>query len=162
MGRTNEKLWEKAKACSTCKQNKSITEFTANKNQKTGYMSYCKDCNNKRNKVYRKGPTTLERACKRIFSYLQRRVRQKSLELDFDFYFLIELYTQQNGKCKYTGDDLEVSAGSKKTLSVDRIDSSKGYVKTNVVLTTWEVNNCKQDLSLIEFVNLCKKVSTYA
>ena len=156
MGRTNEKL------CSSCKETKNIVEFTANKSQKTGYMSYCKSCNNARNKKYRSGPNTLERACKRIFAYLQRRTRTKKLELDFTASFLETLYVLQEGKCKYTGDILNLSSNSKKTISVDRVDSSIGYLKTNVVLTTWEVNNCKQDLSFFDFVELCRKVHSNA
>jgi hypothetical protein len=56
------------------------------------------------------------------------------------------------------GDILELNAGYSTTLSVDRVDSSKGYTKDNVVLTTWEVNNCKQDLDLKDFAILCEKV----
>lgn len=146
------------KVCSVCKVEKKLEEFTANKNQPSGYMGYCKDCNNERNKRYRKGPTTLNRACKRIFSYLTRRCRVKGFDLDISVEYLEELFEKQNGLCLYTNEPLELSAGKVNTLSVDRIDSSKGYVKENIALTTWQVNNCKQDLSLDDFISLCEKV----
>lgn len=168
MARTNEKLWEKAKSeakakmggkhCSTCGEYKGLEDFTSSKSQASGKMSYCKSCNNARNKRYRKVEATLESAAKRVYSYLCRRVRVKGHDLNFDYKYLVELYETQKGLCVYTGDMLELNAGYSNTLSVDRVDSSKGYTKDNVVLTTWEVNNCKQDLELKDFVTLCEKV----
>jgi hypothetical protein len=168
MARTNPDLWEKAKSeakskmggkhCTTCREFKPLTDFTANKSQESGYMGYCKACNNERNKRYRKQEATLDRACKRVYSYLHRRVRSKGFDLDFDSKYLEELFNVQEGLCAYTGDILELNAGYRNTLSVDRVDSSKGYIKDNVVLTTWEVNNCKQDLSLEDFRSLCERV----
>ena len=168
MGRTNEKLWESAKAeakskmggkhCSVCKEYKPLEDFTSNKSQLSGKMGYCKACNSERNKKYRQDTKSLPRACKRVYGYLSRRVREKNLELDFEASYLEELYRIQKGLCAYTKEKLEIASGRHNTLSVDRIDSSKGYTKDNVCLTTWRVNNCKQDLSLFDFVELCKKV----
>jgi hypothetical protein len=168
MARTNEKLWEQSKAqakakmggkhCTTCGEFKTLFEFTANRNQDSGYMGYCKACNNARNKRYRKQEATLQSACKRVYSYLLRRVRVKNFELDFNATHLEKLFEVQNGLCAYTGESLELNAGYSNTLSVDRVNSSKGYTKDNIVLTTWEVNNCKQDLSLERFKALCAKV----
>lgn len=149
---------EETKTCSTCKTEKPLNAFTKSKAQKTGYMGYCKACNTERNKRYRKDEATLERACSRVFSYLSRRVKEKGYQLDFDAKFLEELYKKQNGKCSFTGDPLELGSGSRRTLSVDRTNSSLGYLKENVTLVTWEVNNCKQDLSVEEFRELCRKV----
>jgi hypothetical protein len=146
------------KICSTCKVEKFILDFTANKNQPSGYMCYCKSCNNERNKKYRKGPTSLKTACKRIFSYLNKRHKNKGHELDFSAEFLEELYKKQEGLCAYTKEVLELSAGKLNTLSVDRVDSAKGYIKENVVLTTWVVNNAKQDMPLDYFISMCEKV----
>jgi len=164
--KTKPALWEKAKAeakairkvCSTCKVEKLLIDFTSNKFMPTGYMTYCKDCNNKRNKRYRGDNTNLTRACKRVFGYLSRRCRVKSMVVDIDYQYIEHLYNLQGGLCAYTKDKLELGSNSNNTLSIDRIDSSLGYIKSNIVLTTWKVNNCKQDLSLQEFKELCKKV----
>lgn len=146
------------KKCSTCSREKPICEFTRNKNQSSGYMGYCKDCNNRRNKLYRRDCESLPRACKRIYGYLSRRARIKGHDVDFGPDFIEELYKLQNGCCAYTGDKLSIQAGLPSTLSLDRIDSSMGYTKSNVMLVTWEVNNAKQDRSMSDFVSLCKKV----
>ena len=42
------------------------------------------------------------------------------------------------------------------TLSIDRIDSNKGYLKDNVVLVTGLINLMKNDLSDSEFRNIIK------
>jgi hypothetical protein len=144
--------------CTVCKEEKDVSLFTSNKNKPNGKMSYCKDCNNDRNKRYRRDSTNVLRACKRVYGYLQRRVRVKNLKIDFDVEFLVEIYEKQEGLCSYTREKLELSSGSHNTLSVDRKDSSRGYTKDNVCLTTWKVNNCKQDLSYEAFVAICKQV----
>lgn len=147
--------------CTVCKETKALSEFTRSKHQKTGYMCYCKHCNNERNKRYRKNESTLDRACKRIFSYAKKRAHEKSLDFDIDASFLEDLYLQQNGLCKYTGDVLMLQAGSPQTVSIDRIDSSAGYTRENVCLVTWEVNNAKQARSIDAFKILCQKVVSH-
>ena len=43
-------------------------------------------------------------------------------------------------------------------LSVDRIDSTKGYSKENVQLVCMAANQMKNDLSMEEFINMCESV----
>ena len=43
-------------------------------------------------------------------------------------------------------------------LSVDRIDSAKGYSKDNVQLVCMAANQMKNDLSMEEFINMCASV----
>lgn len=148
----------KTRVCTTCRVEKRISEFTRNKSQPSGYMGYCKECNNKRNKIYRRDHDNLARACKRVYGYLSRRVRVKGIDLDFGPEFIEGLYNDQHGYCAYTGDKLSLQAGLPSTMSVDRVDSSLGYTKKNVKLVTWEVNNAKQDRTMESFVLLCKKV----
>ena len=44
----------KTKTCSSCKIEKSITEFYKIKHRKIGFHSWCKNCCSKRNKIYNK------------------------------------------------------------------------------------------------------------
>lgn len=43
-------------------------------------------------------------------------------------------------------------------VSIDRIDSTKGYLKTNVQLVCMVVNQMKSDLSLNELISICKQI----
>lgn len=66
----------------------------------------------------------------------------------------------QDGKCPYTGvklgnTDIKISnSGGLETVSVDRIDSNKGYVKGNVELVSSLVNQMKNDLDREEFLKV--------
>lgn len=63
--------------------------------------------------------------------------------------YIQELLEKQEYKCYYTGVDLKI--GDKLTNpTLDRIDSSKGYIKGNVVICTEIANIMKNDLSIPE------------
>lgn len=71
-----------------------------------------------------------------------------------------ELWYIQQGRDAYTG--LPMVLSSPKTNprqpSVDRIDSSKGYTKTNICLCCLWVNKAKGDLSAKDFLDLLKEL----
>jgi len=50
---------------------------------------------------------------------------------------------------------------NKNKLSIDRIDSSKGYVEGNIQLVCRAVNYAKHALSQQEFIELCKEVVAF-
>ena len=61
---------------------------------------------------------------------------------------LMDLWKAQKGLCKYTNMPLDLGAGTHKNpnqnrVSVDRVRNSEGYVKGNVVLTSWQANQAK-------------------
>jgi hypothetical protein len=69
--------------------------------------------------------------------------------------FLWKLYTEtQNKKCAITGEEIDLD----KDGSLDRIDSSKGYVKNNVWWVKKDINKMKLDFPLHIFIKLCEKV----
>lgn len=63
-------------------------------------------------------------------------------------------WEKQDCRDYYTG--LEVEDLLK--LSVDRIDSNKGYTPDNIVLTDYRINIMKNDLSVEEFKDLISKI----
>jgi hypothetical protein len=63
--------------------------------------------------------------------------------------------------CFYTGDDLVLGQNKPNTISLDRIDSSKGYSEENVVFCCANVNRFKASISLDDFVNMCKKIAAH-
>jgi hypothetical protein len=71
-----------------------------------------------------------------------------------------EIFQKQNGKCLYTNMDLFFeTSGKKGNASLDRINSSLGYIKENVQWVHKKVNIIKWDLTHEEFVNFCKTVT---
>lgn len=73
---------------------------------------------------------------------------------------------ESNGKCFYTGEDLAWEQilkfdGKQKIHNLPTIDHLNGKKidnKLNFVITSWKVNDMKNDLSLEEFIELCEKI----
>ena len=61
---------------------------------------------------------------------------------------LAELFRNSGGRCYYTGLEFSTTQPGPLYLSVDRIDSSKGYVDGNVVFCCWFVNVAKNEWDL--------------
>lgn len=89
----------------------------------------------------------------RIFwdRYIDYKSRSSIRGLEFDLTddFLLKLYDDQNGLCYYTGYPLKLDGDiSFDTMSLDRVDSSKGYIKGNVVFCLNCINRMKGDADL--------------
>lgn len=90
--------------------------------------------------------------------------RSRDIHFDVTIEYLWELFLLQDRKCVYTGCTLNFGRSKNdisKTASLDRIDSSKGYIKGNVVWCHKLINVLKMDLSTESFYKLCKSVNEY-
>ena len=72
--------------------------------------------------------------------------------------YLWKLFISQNKQCAITGDNLYTIKNS----SLDRIDSSKGYIEGNVQWVTIQANKCKHILSMSELFDFANKVISHA
>lgn len=74
-----------------------------------------------------------------------------------------ELYQKQDGKCALSG--LQIYPPRKwddpATASLDRIDSSKGYISGNVQWVHKDINRLKGVFDQSYFLELCRKVYEY-
>jgi hypothetical protein len=70
------------------------------------------------------------------------------------------LWEEQKGLCALTQQPMSTDYSANKYIgiSLDRIDSNKGYIKGNIQLVTGIVNICKNILNNNDFIELCKKV----
>lgn len=70
------------------------------------------------------------------------------------------LYEKQGGVCELSGIPIGwAEKGLTATASIDRIDSSEGYILENVQLVHKDINFMKQQFDQEYFVNLCKQVA---
>ncbi len=83
------------------------------------------------------------------------RAKQKNIEFNLSLIDLLDKWTRQKGLCFYSGTELSTKRGDDNVISIDRVNSSKGYVKDNIVLTTWVINIMKMDSSSDLFFNNC-------
>lgn len=100
----------------------------------------------------------IKRACQKPQKYRKSRVFEITIE------YLWQLFIKQNRKCALT--DIEISfterdgsRGRRCSASLDRIDSSKGYIEGNVQWVHKDVNIMKNDFSVARFQELCRKVT---
>jgi hypothetical protein len=82
--------------------------------------------------------------------YIHRRCVQwkssatkRSLDWNLDTEYVLSLWEKQRGKCLYTGRPLTQESNRPNTVSLDRVDSGRGYVRGNVVLCETAVNILK-------------------
>lgn len=99
-----------------------------------------------------------------FFSNVKRGAESRNIEFNITIEYLWELLLRQNKKCALSGIDLSFSETRKnkdksKTVSVDRIDSSKGYEHGNVQWVHKQINIMKNSLSDKEFIEFCIRVA---
>lgn len=90
-------------------------------------------------------------------------------ELTIDMHYLWDLFLKQDRKCALSGLELTLPlnetsrAYSQSTASVDRIDSSKGYIPGNIQWVHKRINLMKNKLDNNYFIELCINVAnTYS
>lgn len=70
-----------------------------------------------------------------------------------------ELFLKQNRTCAYSGQPLFFGSSNSYSASLDRIDSSIGYVNGNVQWITKDINIMKMGISEPRFLELCYKIA---
>lgn len=89
--------------------------------------------------------------------------RKKHLGFDIDLMYLLELYEKQNGLCAISGVKMTHIAGKGRVftnISIDRIDSNKGYIRGNVQFVCDVVNVMKTNMNYDELLFWCNSILT--
>lgn len=139
----NDLIFGKSTQCISCQRKKLGMSRKKYKDGKYISGSYFNKTRNSANQMKRKFSITIE---------------------DID-----KLYKKQNGKCALSGIHLIPSAGKTivecngngSNMSIDRIDSSKGYTKDNIQLLDTRVNWLKGTFKDKEVIELAHKISEY-
>lgn len=102
------------------------------------------------------------------FGRLKAKAKINKVEFNITIHELQDLLEVQNFKCALSGMDIKynpnigVKANQTTNLaSVDRIDSSKGYVKGNIQWVHKDINTMKMDLNQNQFIDYCRKIVAY-
>lgn len=101
----------------------------------------------------RVGELTLTR-----FTKLKRSAEKRNIPFEISLEYLWNLFELQNRTCAITGDLIE----SFENASLDRIDSTKGYVEGNVQWVTYQANVSKHVMTMNELYQFCRKVLNHA
>lgn len=102
------------------------------------------------------------------FRYTYRVAKARYKDFDITIMDLLEQWNKQEGKCPYTNYDLVLPEnGNLKTIdffhraSLDRIDSSLGYVKGNIQFVSTPINYMKITKSDSEVKRFLKDISKF-
>jgi hypothetical protein len=99
-----------------------------------------------------------------LLSSIRSGAKKRKLIIDIDNAYILNLWNEQKGLCHYTNIPMKYVARNKNPfqVSIDRIDSSMGYIKGNVVLCCQAINYMKNDYSIVvfnEFLNMLKLIT---
>jgi hypothetical protein len=119
-------------------------------------IARCNDCNIRANRKLRwKGFGD-------IFGDFYNSIFRSAGKRGIDFLVskedLWNLFLKQDRKCALTDQEITLSAGRRHaigTASLDRIDSSKGYLVDNIQWVHKDINIIKRDFSQEYFIKLC-------
>ena len=147
------------KRCSKCEEPKPITDFWNAKKYKDGKYPSCKDCQRKttkswhsRNKDYYKH--YLRRRAKKpnyIWRLLKATAKRRGISFELNENDFINWFNTQDKICVYCKlPQSEIpkigDPNLRNRLSIDRIECSKGYLLSNIVLACCRCNMIKSDL----------------
>jgi hypothetical protein len=164
--------------CTKCGILKPNTEYSPSPNNRVinsrgrNFVTSCKSCRN----TYSSSKEVLER--KRLAAPISRQknrinvifwssvtnAKKRNLEHTISILDLKALFEDQLGLCYYTGKpmlrDIRDISSNDDSVSIDRVDSSKGYTKENIVLCRWVINRMKNDIPFDIFLKLISEINT--
>lgn len=111
---------------------------------------YCPECNRNRSRMFSKEyREKIKDTPASSFKRYKKRAEKKGLDFELSIDFFEKNF---NSNCYWCGEKI-------KGIGVDRIDSSKGYIFGNVVVSCRFCNFLKFTYSKKEFIRKCKLIS---
>jgi hypothetical protein len=94
------------------------------------------------------------------FYTFQRGAEARGIKWDIEVEEVWKLYEEQDKVCKLSGLPIGwADIGRNHTASIDRIDSNKGYVLSNIQLVHKDVNVMKSKYDQNYFISTCQLVA---
>lgn len=157
--------------CAFCNElsDKPTSEY--NRNLKKGRKNFCsRSCSIKYRNSLLKGQPVSEKRLEHLknicnnrrdeftpFRYTYRNAKKRFKEFDLELQDLADLWEEQKGICPYSKIKLKLPTYTDtlkdkvERASLDRIDSSKGYIKGNIQFIATNINYMKAQLSHDQF-----------
>lgn len=163
--------------CTKCKELKPNREYSPSPNKRVinslgrAFISQCKSSR----RSYNSSKKVLER--KRELAPIQRNkhrlnlifwsskqnAKKRNLEHNVDLDYIKKLFETQKGLCYYSGREMFTDTREKEnnedSVSIDRFDSSKGYIKGNIVLCRWVINRMKNNIDFKSFIQIVSEIN---
>lgn len=114
------------------------------------YEQYRAVTRNAEKKRHRTVDGWLSRCCQ----VARKGAKTRGIAWEIDQPHVFDLWARQDGRCAITGIQMAIGPFQLAAASLDRIDSTGGYVTGNVHLVCKWVNLAKSDASLAEFLSV--------
>ena len=98
------------------------------------------------------------------FIKITRAAKRRDIDFRVTKEYIWNLYSKQEGRCALSGIPIKfgrVYYTHETTASLDRIDSTKGYVEGNVQWVHKDVNKLKRNFVESYFIQLCKTIAEH-
>lgn len=121
-----------------------------------------KSCGCLKHRLGSKSPhwTGHEEISGRVWAKIKKGADSRKIPFSITVEYAWKLFIEQGRRCVLTGEVLSFDK-SNRTASLDRIDSSKGYVEGNLQWVHTEINWLKNEWPQDKFISLCKKVADF-
>ena len=140
--KTEEKQHITHQVCSHCGIDKDIHCYTHSSQIKTGYSTFCRDCASKKFNNY---ASTNENRIKILLQRIRSKCNKENIPFDLDITDIVipDVCPVFGIPLRFGGTRGYYSTATEGSPSVDRIDSTGGYVKGNIVIVSWRANRIK-------------------
>ena len=98
-----------------------------------------------------------------------KSAKNRNIQFNLTKEYAWNLFVKQNKKCALTGCDLilnksisRVKGANTITASIDRIDSTLGYIEGNIQWVHKDINKLKQDWDQNYFIQMCTSVASFS
>lgn len=150
------------KTCFKCKTDKPHSLFFRHNSTKDGYHSWCKDCCKEGNlKSRKKQNLTIQGRAKIFLQNAEKSAAKRKQVFDLCVLDIMNCWEMQFQICAYSGREMTLEAGKLNTVSIERIDSSIGYIPENTILVCQAINRMKSDFEYDDFYSLCRDVAVF-
>jgi hypothetical protein len=143
--------------CLLCNQQKILAASNVKKSKQCRSCTYQTNINNKSGTWIGFGDISGSQ-----WRNIIRSAKNRNIFFDLTIEYCWNLFLEQDKKCALSGTQIvfAINKRSRKetTASLDRIDSSKGYIEGNVQWLHKDINRMKWTNSDDEFIKWCKKV----
>lgn len=96
------------------------------------------------------------------FNKFEKNAKKRKIEFDISIEDVLKVYLDQGKVCSLSGIPIGWTImGKSHNISIDRIDSDKGYYTDNIQLVYPKINMMKFTYSQDEFIDMCKLVSNH-
>lgn len=173
--------------CARCREEKIVVEFAKDISKARGYSYICKPCKSALSSSYPKPSKEVihERNVRNYHRNKEKRIegihrwmrevdgrsrtiilnsrsgaKKRNLEHSIVFDDVKEMFEKQEMRCCLTGFEFDMNPwkGNPYGPSIDRIDSSKGYIKGNIRLVCFAVNIGLSNFGTETYIEICKAV----